>query len=443
MSDLRSDGWFRRVMPQTFRVRLSLIYAALFLAAGATLLGLTYGLVASSLPTAPSVPNVTKNQAAKLGLACKRAAGGLSPKGFSSATPTPSSLARPQATASPLPAACKQLYAAGASAAASLQRDQTLQRLLWFSLLGLGAVTIASGGLGWVMAGRVLRPVRAITGAARRASGRNLGERLALQGPRDELKELGDTFDGMLDRLDAAFASQRRFVADASHELRTPLTVMRTAIDVTLAKPARTPQQLEAMAIKVRRSADQAEALINALLTLAMSERGVASSEFVDLATIAEDAIDLAQPALAQLGLHVETALEPAEASGDRLLLERLAANLVDNAVRHNIPAGWVRVRTGPGNDASVFIEVANSGPVIPGDLLPSLFEPFRRIEERTSTHDGVGLGLAIVKSVSAAHGAHLEAHSQPGGGLVISVVIPRNSGAAMPPSSDSKYHLQ
>ena len=165
-------------------------------------------------------------------------------------------------------------------------------------------MAVASGGLGWIVSGRVLRPVRTITETAKRASEQHLGERLALTGPKDELKELADTFDEMLERLDAAFASQKRFVANASHELRTPLTVMRTAIDVTLAKASRTAEQLEAMAEKVRRSVDRAEQMIDGLLTLAISDQGQIGMEHVDLATAAEDALDTAAPVIEELGLR-------------------------------------------------------------------------------------------------------------------------------------------
>jgi len=274
------------------------------------------------------------------------------------------------------------------------------------------------------MAGRALRPVSSITAAARRASERHLGERIALQGPRDELKELADTFDQMLERLDGAFAAQRRFVADASHELRTPLTVMRTAIEVTLAKPDRTPEQLEAMAAKVARSASQAEALFEALLTLATSEQPLASREPVDLATTAEDAIEAAGPEIRRLGLHVDTALEPALTTGNRLLLERMIGNLVDNAVRYNDHDGWVRVRSGI-SDGGARFTIANSGPVVPDALVPSLFEPFRRVQERTGMHDGAGLGLAIARSIGTAHAAKFEARSIPAGGLIVTVALP------------------
>jgi signal transduction histidine kinase len=281
------------------------------------------------------------------------------------------------------------------------------------------------------MSGRVLRPVRVITQTARRATGQHLGERLALSGARDELKELADTFDDMLERLDAAFATQRRFVANASHELRTPLTVMRTAIDVTLAKPSPTARQLTDIAVGVRRSIDRAESMIEAMLTLAVSDQGKLSTEFTDLATWAEDAIDAAAPEIKRLDLHVDTQLDPAETTGDPQLLERMIWNLVDNAVRHNQPGGWIRLRTGS-RDAAVYLQIANSGPFIPDDVVPSLFEPFQRMEARTGVRGGFGLGLSIARSVVTAHRATVTAHSQPAGGLDISVVLPRDFAAGM-----------
>jgi signal transduction histidine kinase len=200
---------------------------------------------------------------------------------------------------------------------------------------------------------------------------------------------------------------------------------MRTAIDVTLAKPARTQRQVEDMAARVRLSIDRAEDMISALLTLAISEQEPASSEFLDLATAAEDAVDIAAAGIERLGLRVETELEPAETMGDPHLLERMVWNLVDNAVRHNEPGGWIRLRTGT-NGTTVFFQIANSGPIIPGDAVPSLFEPFRRAAGRTGTGDGAGLGLSIAQSIAAAHGATVSARGQPAGGLDVSVVLPR-----------------
>jgi signal transduction histidine kinase len=414
--------WYRRLWPQKVRTRLTIIYAALFLAGGGLLLGLTYGLVAASLPTQVQVagkPPMTLNEFIKL---CKHPKPGRSLPVKSGTSPTPKQSAQLRQK---IRRNCDEAsaYFAGSHAAATKQRDRALHNLLLFSGLGLGLMTIVSACAGWVVAGRVLRPVRMITGAARRASDQHLGERIALAGARDELKELADTFDDMLERLDRAFTAQRRFVADASHELRTPLTVMRTAIDVTLAKPGRTEKQLEAMAIRVRRAIDRAEGMVDALLTLAVSEQGRANrAEPFNLATAAEDAIDAAAAQVERLGLRLQTALEPAETAGDPQLLDRMVANLVDNAMRHNTRGGEVQVESGV-RAGTAFLRIANSGPEVPPDVLPSLFEPFRRLEGRTGA-GGAGLGLAIVRSVAAVHGTALEARSRPAGGLEIEVVM-------------------
>jgi signal transduction histidine kinase len=385
-----------RIWPQKVRTRLALLYAALFLISGSALLGLTYGLVAANLPDKPasSASRFDRNQLAKLSVACKLP------------HPDPGTVA-----------ACKSAFDVGGETV----RQRALDSLLIFSLVGLGVMTVASGGLGWYVSGRVLRPVRAITEAARRASDQHLGERLALTGAQDELKELADTFDDMLERLDLSFAAQRRFVANASHELRTPLTVMRTAIDVALAKPNRTTQHLEDMAARVRRSVDRAEHMIEALLVLAISDQGVTSSELLDLSAVAEDALELAAPGITELGLRVEADLGPAETTGDQQLIERMVWNLVDNAVRHNERGGWIRVTTGRVPGGAV-LRIANSGAVVPPGAVPTLAEPFRRIHK--GSDGGVGLGLSIAQSVSTAHGAQLDIHSQPEGGLDISLTL-------------------
>jgi len=424
-------GPVRGLWPQKVRTRLTLLYAALFFLSGSVLLGLSYGLVASNLPTRPPASMTFSSQEVSLLHACA-SLGATVPQG-SEAGP-----------GSPKPAfGCKQVegvYYAGTAAGMQQQRQQTLDNLLSFWLVGLGLMTVASGGLGWFMSGRVLRPVRVITETARRASEQHLGERLAMTGAKDELKELADTFDDMLERLDAAFTTQRRFVADASHELRTPLTVMRTAIDVTLAKPSPSARQLTDMAVRVRRSIDRAETMIEGLLTLAVSDQGKLSSEFTDLATWAEDAIDATVPEIERLDLRVDTELYPAETTGDPLLLERMTRNLVENAVRHNKPGGWISLRTGS-RDGAVYLDIANSGPLVPDDVVASLFEPFRRMGARTGVRDGVGLGLSIARSVAIAHGATVTARSRPAGGLDISVVIPRDPYAARPGPADG-YHL-
>lgn len=395
------------------RLRLALVYSGLFLLAGTVLLAVTYGLVADSLSTGANA------ETAKTG-----------PSPAASADPKLFALCKSGKANTDQLAECKaaeeQAFASGAKAGAADARAQTLNHLLAYSVATLALLALLSAVLGWIVAGRALRPVHAITAAARRASEENLGERIALAGPTDELKELADTFDAMLARLEAAFASQRRFVANASHELRTPLTVMRTAIDVTLAKPTRTPDQLEAMAIEVRHAVERAEAMIEALLTLARSDRGQGPRSLLDVAVFAEDALDAQAQAIAANSLRVAVELEPGAAVGDPVLVERLVANLIDNAVRHNVPAGWIEVSTGE-RDGMAFISVANSGPVIGESQVPSLFDPFHRLAPHPGPDgpDGAGLGLSIVASVVAAHNGQLIARPSSGGGLAMDVLLP------------------
>jgi signal transduction histidine kinase len=422
----------RRLWPQKVRMRLALIYSLLFLGSGSVLLGASYGLVAANLTASVKQGSrlllshdISHAQFARL---CKK------PTAYPIKVHGKLKLATPRPKAgqpTPVPVnmkvlkMCEEAFLAGRNEALVNERDSALHSLGIDSLIILGLMTIVSGGAGWLISGRVLRPVRMITETARRASEQHLGERIALSGARDELKELADTFDDMLERLDRAFAAQRRFVADASHELRTPLTLMRTAIDVTLAKPGRTAEQLEAMAVRVRASIDRSERTIDALLTLAVSDQGrLTRAEPIDLATAAEDAIDAATAEIDRLGLSLHSELGPAETAGDPHLLERMIGNLVDNAVRHNKPGGTVSVSSGQ-HDGQVFVQVSNSGPVIPADAVPLLFEPFHRLEGRTGARDGVGLGLAIARSIAAAHMATLHASPRPGGGLDVSVTMP------------------
>jgi signal transduction histidine kinase len=400
------------------RTRLALIYAALFLAGGTALLALTYGLVAASLPASNrqpiARPALTHAQYAEL---CKK--------------PQSKKLPR-RVPAAKVVSLCQHAYYAGRSAGAASERDKALKNLLVYSLAGLGLMTLASGGAGWLISGRVLRPVRVITATARRASEQHLGERIGLTGARDELKELADTFDAMLERLDRAFAAQRRFVADASHELRTPLTVMRTAIDVTLAKPNRSAEQLEAMADRIRSAIDRAERMIDGLLTLAVSDQGERRDEPVDLATAAEDALDATAAEIGRLGLTLTADLEPAMTTGDPRLLDRLIGTLIDNAVRHNYSGGTIAVASGV-SEGRPFVRIANTGPRVPRAEVESLFQPFHRIDGRAGDGSGVGLGLAIAQSVAVAHGATLRAEPRAGGGLDVLVLMsgmPEWSGA-------------
>ena len=303
---------------------------------------------------------------------------------------------------------------------------------LVFTLAGLGLGTVLAAGLGWAVSRRVLRPLTAVTTAAQAASQENLDRRLALAGPPDELKDLADTFDAMLARLDAAFASQRRFVANASHELRTPLTEMRTLIDVTTARPATSAAQVEPVLTAIGAAVDKSEELIEALLTLARSDRGPGPAELVDLPTAVEDAIDSIAPAATARQIQISTALQNAQVTGDRVLLERLVSNLIDNAVKHNVTGGWVLASTRT-DAGTAQLSVANGGEHIPADQVTGLFEPFRRLCDRTGNRPGTGLGLSIVASVAHTHGGHAQAHARPDGGLNVQITLPATANEHKP----------
>lgn len=315
---------------------------------------------------------------------------------------------------------CAALYGSGVRAGAIAQRSTTLTHLLVYSLLTLAVVTVMAAAVAWVVAGRILRPVHRLTAAARAASEQDLTQRIALEGPRDELRELADTFDAMLERLDRAFTVQRQFIANASHELRTPLTVMRTSIDVVLAKPEPTGDELISMAVDIRHAVDQAERLIDALLVLAHNERARVLTDPLDLAVLAEDALE----GRATDGLTTVTGLDVALVTGDGLLLERLVDNLLDNAERYNVAGGTVSISTTTQDSASV-LRVVNTGPVVPADMVDQLFLPFTRLDNRIG-HNGFGLGLTLVSSIATVHGGTVHAVAIPTGGLDISVHLPR-----------------
>jgi signal transduction histidine kinase len=311
------------------------------------------------------------------------------------------------------------------------QRHVTLTHLVGYSLITLGIVIAVATLLGWVAAGRALRPVHAITAAARAATENNLSARVASGGPRDELHELAETFDEMLTRLEAAFEGQRRFIANASHELRTPLAVVRASVDVVLESPDSTPADLRVMAADIRAAVDHAEHLIGALLLLARNERGLTRHDEIDLSTVVEDVLDSAD-----LGDGcVHASLAPATVAGDSVLIERLIANLVDNAVRYNIDDGDIWISTRAGTDTSQ-LSVANTGPLLSPDDVEQIFEPFQRLDDRTS-HEGFGLGLTIVASITEVHGGRVIASPRDDGGLAVTVTLPagdsRNEEAARP----------
>jgi signal transduction histidine kinase len=380
----------------TLRTRLTLLYTGLFAGCGAIVVAVSYLLVAQL-----GTPGQDGRPASR------------APASFLAQCRSERALAHPGQGILTKCAAYQRILGA------QDQRALTLSHLLGYSLVTLAVVIALAAVLGWVFSGRALRPVHLITTAARGASEHNLSARIAPTGPRDELRELAETFDAMLGRLQAAFEGQQRFIANASHELRTPLAVMRATVDVVLAKSDATPGDLRGMGADIRTAVDHAEHLISALLILARNERGLTVHEQVDLATAAEDVLDTAG-----LGdLRVHAALEPAVISGDPVLAERLIANLVDNAVRYNAPAGdiWISTRTAAGSSQ---LTVANTGPVISPADADLIFQPFQRLSDRTS-HDGSGLGLAIVASIAAIHGGTVSARPRDDGGLSVTVTIP------------------
>ncbi len=391
----------------SIRLRLTLLYGGLFLLAGTALLGLTYGLVRANF----SVPAQVAVRTSTVG-GVMVVSPGAPPTGTKEQV-IPNGLAVP-------PDAVVKAYVRGVEAAAYRQ-------LLMWSGLALAVMAMVSLWLGWVVAGRVLRPLQSVTAAAKRLSGQNLHrERIAMAGPQNELKELADTFDDMLQRLDTAFSSQRRFVANASHELRTPLAIVRTEVDVGLADPGTSAAELRAMAERVRTATERSERLIEGLLTLAHSEREPRTREPVDLAETAADALVHARPQANGFALRVSQVLGGAPVSGDRALLERMVANLVENAVRHNRQDGWIEVDTGV-RDRGAELRVASSGAPVPPDEVEALFEPFHRLgRARTGSDRGVGLGLSIVRSVATAHGGSVVARALADGGLEVTVTLPR-----------------
>ncbi|WP_042392098.1 sensor histidine kinase [Streptacidiphilus carbonis] len=309
-------------------------------------------------------------------------------------------------------------------------RDAAASHLLQVALVLLVLVVAVSALVGWWVAGRLLRPIADITAAARRASGTTLHERLNLSGPSDELKELGDTFDQMLERLDAAFAAQRRFVADASHELRTPLALTRAAVEVTLAKPEPDQEQWRSMAHDVADATVRAQHLIDALLTLARSEQRVTDPEEDDLADIAAEEMDRVAARCRDRRMRVEADFGPAPLRGSVALLGIAVANLLDNAVKYGSEGGLLRITTAESGPGRVRLTVVNDGPVLPLERSDQLFEPFQRGARVRAAgpgddREGAGLGLSIVRAVALAHGGSVTAVPRAEGGLTVSVVLP------------------
>lgn len=405
-SPTRGPRRWRRLPARTIRLRLTALYGGLFLACGAALLTITYVLVkpryAASITVAIRKGAIVVRRTGG-GPAALRLIGGAG-KG-------PSMVPSPSVVPSPAQLIGEAQQVSGTA----------LHQLLIVSGIALAIMAVLALGLGWIVAGRALRPLRAMTQTARRISDQNLHERLALKGPDDELRQLGTTFNELLARLEASFDAQRQFVANASHELRTPLTLERALVEVALADPDASVETLRHMGERVLANGEHQERLIEALLTLSRSQRGLDRTSPLDLAAVAAAALE----ALERHELSLTTSLEHAWTLGDSELLARLATNLIANAFGHNVPGGQVTVETAT-RDGHAVLVVANSGPVIASSELDRLFEPFQRLESsRTEESGGVGLGLSIVRAIARAHHATLEARPRPEGGLEVTVRFP------------------
>jgi signal transduction histidine kinase len=359
------------------RTRLALLYGGLFLASGVALVGIVDVLVLGRI-NSPSPPE-----------------GGRSFRSL------PSNLATGHVAGNGL-----------------------LHPVLVDSAIALAIVAVICAWLGWIVAGRVLVPFRKIVATARDISATNLHERLHLDGPYDEFVELGNTLDDLFGRLEASFESQRHFVANASHELRTPLTVERALLQVALADPHATVPAFRATCEELLTIGAQQERLVDALLTLASSERGIEQWETVDLAGLTEEAVALRRNEAERRGLRLDLALHPADAAGDANLIESLAGNLIENAIRHNVPGGRIEISTERTGERAM-ISVVNTGALVPPEEVDRLFQPFQRLDhQRTGNADGHGLGLAIVSAIVRANHAVLTARSRAGGGLIIEVAF-------------------
>jgi signal transduction histidine kinase len=377
---------------RTVRLRLTALYGVLFLVSGAVLLAIASGLVVSRSTTEASPAYAQQ--------------------------PPQSALAQAQARIQQL----QQELAAQQSPHSSLGH-----LLLVGSLIALAVMTALSLLLGWAVAGRVLRPLREMTAATRRISADSLHERLAMPGPADEMKDLADTIDGLLERLESAFAAQRRFVANASHELRTPLATMRAAVDVAVAKPGPVPAPTIALAGRVRTELDQVDRLLEGLLALARAQHGVLPGvEMLSLGDIVSAALAARADAIAarKLAVRHRFGYDGARVTGSQPLLRRMVDNVIDNAIRHNHDGGWIRVSTQADGMARLLVETG--GDVIDQRQVAQLAQPFRRLgADRTGSDTGAGLGLSIVAAIAAAHGGTLDLHARAEGGLRVSIGLP------------------
>jgi signal transduction histidine kinase len=442
------------------RLRLTLTYTALFVVTGTALLGISYLVVqqrekgprtavevicgksvgaqkvtrisGAALPIGPGVLALNPAQCPNLVGSVYYRSFGTGPGGSASGTVTGSKV-----QAAPVSPAT-QAEVGQLTAAVSASQSHFLDSFRIVSAIALGIMTILSFGLSWWMAGRALAPVHRITDAARNLSERTLHARINLQGPRDELKQLADTFDAMLGRLEQAFTSQRRFVANASHELRTPLATERVLIDEALANRPASPDDLRTILEQLRANSEDTERVIDALLVLARSERGIEQWSPVDLTSLVASVVDQSAAEASGAGVTVSSTLEPTLVSGDPRLLDCLAGNLVENAIRHNVTGGTVTVSVFPSKKSpDAVLEVENTGPVLEPESVDGLVEPFRRAgPDRASGDGGVGLGLSIVNAVVSAHHGTMTLQARPEGGLLVRVQLPV---ASHPPSSTTR----
>lgn len=385
----------------TIRIRLTLLYGGMFLIAGILLLSIIYLLAAQALNTGNEpLFKIVDGDAIKV---------------TSDNCPAVNN-----ATDLSL-----DVFNQTISTCIDRQRRVALDNLLSRSLLALLGLAIIAFAFGYAMAGRVLSPLGRITRTARAVAGSDLSRRIELDGPDDELKELADTFDEMLERLQRAFTAQQRFVGNASHELRTPLAINRTLLEVHLSDPA-APPELQQLGKTLLATNERSEQLVEGLLLLARSDNQIIERKPVDLAEVASQAVDQTHAEAEAKGVVFRGKRDPAVVQGNGVLLERIALNLVQNAVRYNVAEdGWVEVTTAVQHGQAVLV-VSNTGPVVPAYEIDNLFEPFRRLRtERTGSDKGVGLGLSIARSVARAHGGHISAQPREGGGLVMRVALP------------------
>jgi signal transduction histidine kinase len=395
-----------RLLRPTIRVRLTAMYGGLFYVVGSALLIAVYLIARQALREPPTSTRVR----------------GVGPGGgppLGNAQPLPDSALPTGPNPADLPGAHGVQRTPNGNSIEEIRQygDHALRSMLITSAVCLVVLTLVAVVLGWYMSGRVLRPLHGITSTARRLSEHDLDQRIALAGPEDELKELADTFDGMLARLQAAFESQRRFIANASHELRTPLAVQRAALQIDLpgASPAEVPRIAEELLAVNRHS----ERLIDGLLALARSEAGLGERVPVSVSRLALDVVHSCRAEAAAADVSLHASVDDADVGGDRALLHQLLTNLVQNGIRHNDAGGEVTVRV----DASGIVTVGNTGPIVPADRVCELFEPFRQLSpDRTGPATGAGLGLSIVRAIAVAHGGAVAATPNAGGGLTVEV---------------------